>query len=654
MINKIDFLSPPITLFHFEKRTHTSKLGAYLVIILMTICFSYTIFLLINLTTHKKMTYIFHKKFEFEAGYYSFNSSSVFHFIQIYSSDDGGYFDKFDLKYIRAFTTYAHSNLSYDNLYLYDHWVFDMCRKNIEDKNLDSSLFQNVENFTNAVCIRHYYNSLEKKYYSYGNKGFKWPHLEHGIAQRKNIYLTTLVQKCSNNSVINELFGNCASEKEIDDYLKKYLGIYLYFTDTQIDITDFKNPITKYLQVMSTGIGTSQTYVESYIHFSPVRVKTVIGELFGETHDINSFYFDFNRKGSANNAGEKYFTITKYYHLMQNNVQIYERRYNNIFDLFSEIGGIAQFIFYLFYWINYIYNQFVIDFDTNTLFFSIKDNRPLSNNNNFNINSLSNKIKINGNDNKIYNIQNNILKISKKGTKKVRNSKFFIEKNENNNNKFQDYDANILTNQINREENYSFDKKNNKKNKTFIRRENTISANKIINDNTHDILYNLKISNEIVDHIDSYRFNKKPYRMTNTHEFNIKPTNNKLIQKDNYNLENHNKYILNRDEINIKKKHKSSNYIITNIPISKISISQMLNLKEKNTKKNKYFSLFYFMKSLILKKDKYNYLYLSLFRKHLLSEEHLLKSHVNMVLFEKKYNLNNEEITNIFECYNKL
>ena len=167
MINKIDFLSPPITLFHFEKRTHTSKLGAYLVIILMTICFSYTIFLLINLTTHKKMTYIFHKKFEFEAGYYSFNSSSVFHFIQIYSSDDGGYFDKFDLKYIRAFTTYAHSNLSYDNLYLYDHWVFDNCRKDIDDKDLDPSLFQNVENFTNGVCIRYYYNSSERRYYSY-------------------------------------------------------------------------------------------------------------------------------------------------------------------------------------------------------------------------------------------------------------------------------------------------------------------------------------------------------------------------------------------------------------------------------------------------------------------------------------------------------
>ena len=75
MINNIDFLSPPITLFHFEKRTHTSKLGACLVISLVIACLSYTVFLQYNLIAHKKMTYIFHKKFEFEAGYYSFNSS---------------------------------------------------------------------------------------------------------------------------------------------------------------------------------------------------------------------------------------------------------------------------------------------------------------------------------------------------------------------------------------------------------------------------------------------------------------------------------------------------------------------------------------------------------------------------------------------------
>ena len=432
----MDFLSPPITLFHLERRTHTSRVGATLVIALIIICLTYTIFLFYNLISHKQMTYIFHKKFEYEAGYYSFNSSSVLHFIQIFSADYGGYFDKFDSRYIRAYTTYVKSNLTYDNLGLHDHWVFDQCKKNVDDKGLDPTLFANVENFTNGVCIKHFYNSKEKKYYSFGTEGFKWPYLEHGIAQRNNIYLTTIVQKCSNDSIINEIFGKCPPQKEIDDYLRKYFGIYLYFTDTQIDPTDFKKPITKFLQVISTGIGTPQTYVESHIHFSPVRILTKIGSILGKSYEMNSFYFDFNRKGSASNTGQKYFTITKYYHLMQNNVQIYERRYNNIFDLFSEIGGIAQFIFYIFYWINYVYNIFIVDIDTNSMFFTIKEKKGNNKRHtNFNLNKFHNKIKISGNDNKIFNIQNNILSLDKNGMKKIRNSEFYVNSNNKNENK---------------------------------------------------------------------------------------------------------------------------------------------------------------------------------------------------------------------------
>ena len=83
-----------------------------------------------------------------------------------------------------------------------------------------------MENFTNGVCIRYFYNSKERKYYSFGADGFKWPYLEHGMAQRNNIYLTTIIQKCSNDSVINEIFGQCPSQKEIDDYLSKYLFIF--------------------------------------------------------------------------------------------------------------------------------------------------------------------------------------------------------------------------------------------------------------------------------------------------------------------------------------------------------------------------------------------------------------------------------------------
>ena len=280
----------------------------------------------------------FPKKFEYEAGYYSFNSSSIFHFLQIFSPEDGGNYDNFDSKYIQAYTTYASSNFSYENLEEFEHWVFASYRENIDNKNIESYLFNNVENFTEGVCIRYYFNSRERKYYSLEEKGFQWPHLEHGIAQRNNIYLTTFVQKCSNDSIISELLlGPFADSLDIDNYISKYISVHLYFTDIQVDPTNFSNPVQKYLQVVNAEIGVSQTFIENYIYFSPLKIITSIGTLFSKTYEFNSFYFYSNIKGTAHHDehDEKSFILTKFYHLMQNNFQIYERKYNNLFDLFS-------------------------------------------------------------------------------------------------------------------------------------------------------------------------------------------------------------------------------------------------------------------------------------------------------------------------------
>ena len=661
MITNIDFLSPPITLFHLERRTHTSRVGATLVIALIVICLSYTIFLIYNLIAHKQMTYIFHKKFEYEAGYYSFNSSSVFHFIQIFAPENGGYFDKFDSRYIRAYTTYAQSDLTYSNLHLHDHWVFDQCRKNVDDEGLDQSLFTNVENFTNAVCIRHFYNSTEKKYYSSGTEGFKWPYLEHGIAQRNNIYLTTIVQKCSNDSIINEIFGQCPPQQEIDAYVSKYFGVYLYFTDTQVDPTDFEKPATQFLQVVSTGIGTSQTYVESYIYFSPVRILTQIGTIFGRSNEMNSFYFDFNRKGAANNAGQKYFTITRYYHLMQNNVQIYERRYNNFFDILSEIGGIAEFVFYLFYWINYIYNLFVVNVDTNHMFFSIKDNNSnFKRRTQFNLNPISNKIKINGNDNKVYNVQNNILSLSKHGVKKFRNSKFYVNpnnKNENKDNLKNFHDVIIKKNSIKhftKKESYLSDTDNFKRRN--LKREQTITAYKINNDdNSQEILYNLDDKKNL-----NFTGSLKSYNKNKAHGIRNSSFNSRFLKNQTIIKSNKINFELNSKNNNIKEEEddKDSNgpkEIMNKIFISKSSINNIDYDNPNTVKRLKHVSsLIDFTKSLIFKKEKTNYHYIHLFRMHLLSEEHLLKSHITLVLIEKKYNINSDESTNFFECYDKL
>ncbi len=110
-------------------------------------------------------------------------------------------------------------------------------------------------------------------------------------------------------------------------------------------------------------------------------------------------------------------------------------------------------------------------------------NNQNNNNNNFKISNISNKIKINGNDNRVYNIQNNFLKVSKRGSKKFRNSKFYINESQKaqKNNNCQDIGIFFKTDQLNKLENSSLEKKNNYN--MLIRRERTIAANKIMIDN---------------------------------------------------------------------------------------------------------------------------------------------------------------------------
>ena len=146
--------------------------------------------------------------------------------------------------------------------------------------------------------------------------------------------------------------------------------------------------------------------------------------------------------------------------------------------------------------------------------------------------------------------------------------------------------------------------------------------------------------------------------------------------KDNSNNLDINKIIKNNSSINIDKelkmdkekeeKNKKLKYIsnknyINNILVSKRSIMNMTHLKQKtseiykrNTRPRKKYSFLDFIKSLFFKKEKGSHNFLTSFRKHLLSEEHLLKSHINVVLLEKKHYISNDESTNIFECYNRL
>ena len=135
---------------------------------------------------------------------------------------------------------------------------------------------------------------------------------------------------------------------------------------------------------------------------------------------------------------------------------------------------------------------------------------------------------------------------------------------------------------------------------------------------------------------------------------------NKIEKPKNLTLDE----IYNSKEHNLKKSitpFKSKNEHINKIILSQKSIGRIEHNKKKfkiimNKEKNSVmrFAFIDSLKSCCFKRNKGSHNFLITFRKHLLSEEHLFKNHIKIVLLEKKYKIGKNENTNILESYKKL
>jgi hypothetical protein len=295
---------------------------------------------------------------------------------------------------------------------------------------------------------------------------------------------------------------------------------------------------------------------------------------------------------------------------MQNNVQIYERRYYNIFDLLSEIGGVVQSIFYLFFWVNYIYNRYIIAYDTNSLFFTVKYNIEKKKNSK-NVNKLKKSIK------KFISLQN----INKAKIQLYKKNKIDIIKKENNN---------------------LFLGSNFTPNNAY-----PLSSQKISSINPKKI-FNPK---------------NRSYNEDNSSSFVLKESSSVIIKRSNNSKENILLPINKLDEKIRKtytgfiKKEKIEKFWMTKKSLARIDhkhIEFEKILEKQKIKSFKNITFFDFIKNLLFESKTGNNDFLIKFRKHLLSEEHLFKSHVKTVLLEKHLNYNENDPTNANECFNEL
>ncbi len=359
-LKKIDILSPKITFYQNGYQSHISNFGGFLTISTLLFCFAVCFMLSIDFLKKKNPTSYFYKKYEKEAGFFSFNSEGMFHFFRF--SNNYVTYPKINTKYVR-FIGIRNISLYLNNRTILndgeiEYWIYDFCKNGLDNKGLNNKLFEDFSDFESHVCLRYYYNPTEKKFYNNSEKGFNYPYLIHGTANKENLFYYITIETCRNDSHYNLIYGenSCGTNNEISEWRSKIDGGDLYFIDNYIDVTNYKKPIYKFIQSISGTMNNLEIPIY-HLLFYPLRIITHSHILSNSYFCENSFLFDVKEPKIREHD---YYSIADFAFWMGNNFEIYERTYKKIQNVLAELGGIIKIFFLCAEIINYPYNKFVI------------------------------------------------------------------------------------------------------------------------------------------------------------------------------------------------------------------------------------------------------------------------------------------------------
>ena len=690
---KVDLLSPKITLFYKYKKRHSSPIGGFLTSLMVIICILFILKFLIGLFMHTSPTVIFYRKYERDLSKYSFDSSSINHLIWLNNNYNDSFKPIINTKAIRVILLADENNYEANttNLKNYEHWIYDSCEKedfkNNEEIILNNEYIKNNNNITNAICIRYYYNKTEKKYYSLNNtnnlnNNYKYPYLENNITNKKNHFLATIIEKCSNNSITNFIFGNCENEEYIQKYLNEHNSAYIQILDHQVDLTNYQTPIKSYFMGMSSFLLHNKGYEVKTINLSPLLIRSNQNIINNGYKEKKTVVVDGTQSTIINN-NSNHKILLKYLFCIQNYKQIYERKYEDIFEALSSIGGIIQFFYYVFYLINYFYNDFILILNTQNLFLNDQKNKKISKLIPFNrnitkldsknrnstlfkkfessnyLNELQN-YKFISKENKSFYNEGDLSSIQLSESNNDKDSRFFF-----NQKKDEEFPLPIVerrSQQLNYNNILKFKLKEEVKKKDGYRNSMFNPKNTVIISPIHRINKGKDFSNLMSSNGDEGINGENKFFETVK---NIKNYSKKITLIDNRDRKYANNYMNNNSFAdNIKLYHYLKNRKETLKPEKKNSSKKKIQKKEfKKTfidvSKEKYYSKKlnfkeYLSFSCSIKNKRRDILIIQKFRKKLLSEEHFFKSHLFIYLIIQKIKIDRDDKSDIKELFSEL
>ena len=371
-IKKLDLLSPKITLYYKDYDSHASMISGILNIISFFILLSFSGYFISSLIKKEEPKTIFFNDYKEDIGIYEVNSSSFFHFLSIEEKgrkfiNKGFDFSKFK---IIGFNTYFESYLYSKYRLHFDHWIYGKCKnenytKDIKDKDLD-----NYEFFGDSACISKYYNHNDKKYFNFGETGFKWPEIAHGKNNKNNKFYNIIIGKCDED-ILKLILGEdedykCENESTIKNFIESETPrtFNLYFKDNYINILNYNNPISNYFNLIENLMNFDKYSIDN-LNFIHSTVQTDVGIFYDNIIENISYSFDRNEEQLKD---RKNFDAFLGYRFLMNNLGFfYEREYKKIQDCISNLGGVYNAINIVFFMINLIINKYITISDTQLL-----------------------------------------------------------------------------------------------------------------------------------------------------------------------------------------------------------------------------------------------------------------------------------------------
>ena len=358
LLNKIDLLSPSITLYTNGKLRHSSLISGILTVFTYMILIGFGFYFALELIQRQNPLAFYFNRYAKDVGSFLLNSDSMFNFIQILDIETNlpvpVDFDSFRIfgfrEYIESYYT------SNRDISQYDHWLYGNCNNDSDTKGIEYLI--TMDHFNESACIRKYYNKEEKKYYNTNEQGFIWPSLDKGCSHPNRTFYGIIIEQCRNDSLKND----CKPIEKIKKYAWDH-SVNFQIIDHYADVYNYDEPLAKYFYSVSNGIFTD-SFTTNHLNFNPIVIKTHKGFIFENQIEELSYTFDQNEKVTTSWEANKEGIYVAFYFWMQNRIQYNERTYETVQDVLANIGGLCSSVILIMTILNKLISNYITILDT--------------------------------------------------------------------------------------------------------------------------------------------------------------------------------------------------------------------------------------------------------------------------------------------------